>query len=275
MLGYLRKYISDSLFLPDTSLVDYLLMKPPVDNFSKQSAQYSLYRPRYPQALYEFLYSHISGKEAAWDCGTGNGQVAVELSRRMTHVWATDISENQLKQAPAITNITYIQTRAEQTDFPSNTFNLITIAQAIHWFDFEKFYQEVYRMAKPNALIAAWGYGLLHINSLLDPIVEAFYSDQIGNYWDSERKYIDEAYQTIPFPFKEIPSPGFAIEVSWTLPELEGYFNTWSSVQKYMAKHQHNPVTPFIEQLRAHWQTPTDRKTIRFPVFMRAGRIVK
>jgi SAM-dependent methyltransferase len=252
-----------------------LTMKPPLDNFSKQSAQYSIYRPTYPQALYDFLLSHTLGREAAWDCGTGNGQVAARLAQTFTHVWATDISENQLRQAPIIPNITYVHTRAEQTSFQANTFDLVTIAQAIHWFDFDKFYQEVYRTAKPHALIAAWGYGLLHIDAVPDPLIEAFYSDQIGNYWDSERKYIDEAYQTIPFPFEEIPTPGFTINVSWNLAELEGYFSTWSSVQKYMAIHQQNPVTNFIQQVKQHWHRPEEKKPIRFPVFMRVGRIVK
>jgi hypothetical protein len=250
-------------------------MKPPLDNFSRQSSQYALYRPRYPQALYDFLLSHTSGREAAWDCGTGNGQVAAELSKSFAQVWATDISENQLRQAPHIANISYLQTRAEQTQLPASRFNLITIAQAIHWFDFEQFYLEVRRTAIPNALIAAWGYGLLHIHPTIDPVIEAFYSEQIGQYWDSERRYIDDAYRTIPFPFEEIPTPGFSIEVSWTLSELEGYFNTWSSVQKYIATHQKNPVAEVIDRLRTHWQSEGERKVIRFPVFMRAGRIVK
>lgn len=250
-------------------------MKPLLDNFSKQSAHYALYRPTYPPALYDFLLSHTSAREAAWDCGTGNGQVAVTLSNIFSHVWATDISENQLKQAPVIPNISYVHTRAEQTSFASNTFDLITIAQAIHWFDFGKFYEEVYRTAKPNALIAIWGYGLLQIDPILDPIVDSFYSEQIGKYWDSERKYIDEAYRTIPFPFQEIATPGFEIEAEWNLTQLEGYFNTWSSVQKYIARHQVNPVQEVIHQIQPYWQPTEGKKQIRFPVFMRAGRIVK
>ncbi len=250
-------------------------MKPTLDNFSAQSAGYALYRPRYPQQLYNFLLGNVREKKAAWDCGTGNGQVAAELANAFEQVWATDISENQLKQAPALPNVTYVQTRAEQTTFPSDTFNLITIAQAIHWFDFDRFYQEVYRTAKAGALIAAWGYGLLRIDSQLDPLIETFYSEQIGRYWDSERKYIDEAYQTIPFPFPEIRAPAFAIEVYWNLAELEGYFNTWSSVQKYMAQHKQNPVNEIIEQLRPYWQPAEEKKLIRFPIFMRVGRIVK
>jgi ubiquinone/menaquinone biosynthesis C-methylase UbiE len=248
-------------------------MKPPIDNFSVQSAAYALYRPRYPEDVYHFLLSHIPEREAAWDCGTGNGQVAARLSQSFKHVWATDISENQLKQAPQVSNITYVHTRAEQTNLPDNAFDLITIAQAIHWFDFEQFYQEVRRTAKPHALVAAWGYGLLHINTTLDPIIEEFYREQIGQYWDSERRFIDSAYQTIPFPFKEISAPEFSIEASWNLHQLEGYFSTWSSVQKYIALHQKNPVADVINRLRPHWPDEEEKKRICFPVFLRAGRV--
>jgi ubiquinone/menaquinone biosynthesis C-methylase UbiE len=251
------------------------LMKPPVDNFSNQAAAYALYRPVYPKALYDFLLEQVTGREAAWDCGTGNGQVAARLSSSFKKVWATDISENQLRQARVLPNVTYLQTRSEQTNLPAHTFDLITVAQAIHWFDFERFYQEVRRTAKPQALLAAWGYGLLHINPAIDPVIEAFYSEQIGQYWDSERRYIDDAYQTIPFPFEEIPSPEFTLEVYWTLAQLEGYFNTWSSVQKYIAMHHKNPVTEVIANLQPHWQNASEKKRIRFPVFMRAGKLMK
>jgi SAM-dependent methyltransferase len=250
-------------------------MKPPVDNFSNQSAAYALYRPVYPEALYDFLLEQVTGREAAWDCGTGNGQVAARLSSSFKKVWATDISENQLKHAPVLPNVTFIQTRSEQTSFPAHSFDLITIAQAIHWFDFSRFYQEVYRIAKPQALIAAWGYGLLHISPTIDRVIEAFYSEQIGQYWEGERRYIDDAYQTIPFPFAEIPSPEFTLEVYWNLGQLEGYFNTWSSVQKYIALHHKNPVTEIIANLQPHWQNASEKKRIRFPVFMRSGKLMK
>ncbi len=70
------------------------------DSFSGHSAQYAQYRPHYPEAFYSFLVQLIPERNHAWDCGTGNGQVAVALSSYFKKVVATDISANQLAQAP-------------------------------------------------------------------------------------------------------------------------------------------------------------------------------
>src|SRR5689334_20990349 len=112
------------------------------DNFSSQSEKYQQFRPTYPDELYTFLFAQVDSKEVAWDCGTGNGQVAKELSKQFRLVYATDISENQIKNASRADNITYQVESAEQSSFPDKCFDLVTVAQAIHWFDFDAFYRE-------------------------------------------------------------------------------------------------------------------------------------
>jgi SAM-dependent methyltransferase len=250
-------------------------MKAMIDNFSIQAAQYVQFRPVYPQALLDFVMSQVHSRRAAWDCGTGNGQVAIQLAQSFEQVMATDISAAQLRQAPALANVTYLETRAEQTSFESNTFDLITVAQAIHWFDFERFYKEVHRTGRNGGIIAVWGYGLLQINPDIDRILNFFYDQEIGPYWDQERKYIDDHYHTIPFPFREIQSPNFAIQVQWNLSQLTGYLQTWSSVQKYIAAHGKNPVEGLLLELNANWSTPLEKKQVNFPLFVRIGYIDK
>ncbi|QHT68268.1 class I SAM-dependent methyltransferase [Rhodocytophaga rosea] len=250
-------------------------MKPLIDNFSAQSAQYLQFRPVYPQALLDFVITQVHSKKAAWDCGTGNGQVAIQLASSFGRVSATDISAAQLSQAPALPNLTYLQTRAEQTPFEPDSFDLITVAQAIHWFDFERFYQEVNRTGRKGGILAVWGYGLLQVNPEIDRVLMPFYKEKIGPYWDKERKYIDDHYQTIPFPFREIQAPTFAIQVQWDLSELTGYLQTWSSVQKYIFAHGENPVQALLLELRTHWLLPEEKKQVTFPLFMRIGYIDK
>jgi len=249
-------------------------MKPIIDNFSSQAAQYVQFRPVYPEVLIDFVINQVKSKKAAWDCGTGNGQVAIQLAKSFDKVIATDISSAQLNQATLLSNITYIQARAEQTTFEPSSFDLITVAQAIHWFDFENFYKEVKRTGRNGSNIAVWGYGLLEINPSLDRVLHTFYSQKVGPYWDKERKYIDDQYQTIPFPFAEIQTPHFSITVQWNLYELAGYLQTWSSVQKYIATHTENPVIELIEEVKPYWPA-TDKKEVTFPVFMRIGRVDK
>ncbi len=241
------------------------------DNFSKQADLYSRFRPGYPQKLYDFLIKLVTDKKAAWDCGTGNGQVAAKLAQYFEKVYATDASANQLANAVKKENIFYSVENADQTSFENNKFDLITVAQAIHWFDFEKFYEQARRTLKQESLIVVFGYNLMRINKEIDFIIDDFYKNIIGPYWDAERKYVDENYRTIPFPFKEIKTPDFMSEYEWTFEEVTGYLNTWSAVQHFISKNNQNPVGEIIEPLKKAWGGDQKRK-VSFPIFMRAGR---
>ena len=244
------------------------------DNFSTQSSQYALYRPFYPPELYHYLKSIIPHFERAWDCGTGNGQVAIALSSFFKTVYATDISSAQIQHASTAPNISYSVQPAEKTDFPDEFFDFIIIAQAIHWFEFEQFYAEVKRTSQRHAICCVIGYGRIEISPEIDRIIDHFYTVTIGKYWDPERKYIDENYQTIPFPFEEIIPPQFTNELSWTLEHLIGYLNTWSAVHHAIKKNGFNPVDHILSELKANWGD-TESKQVRFPLLIRIGKIHK
>ncbi|QEC69955.1 methyltransferase domain-containing protein [Panacibacter ginsenosidivorans] len=241
------------------------------DNFSKQSKAYAHFRPHYPATLYDFFYTHINSFDKALDIATGNGQVAAELSKKFNQVHATDISAKQLAEAPALTNVFYKIEAAEESSFPDKYFDLITIAQAIHWFDFDKFYTNAKRMLKPHGVIAVIGYGLLSVNSLVDPWLLHFYKNITGPYWDKERRYIDELYITIPFPFTEITPPALKMEYEWTKEQFIGYLNTWSAVQHFIKANNSHPLSAgLLQQLDQLW--PDNRLCkISFPLLLRAG----
>ena len=245
-----------------------------LDNFSGQAPQYAKHRPRYPQALYDFLLSEVRHRESAWDCATGNGQVATVLARYFHQVCATDASVAQLAQAEPATTlngapIEYRACMAEQTPFPDDSFNLITVAQALHWLNFDKFYAEVRRVMKPGGLLATWGYGLMRTPlPAVNALIGAFSTGTVGPYWDRERTYVDEAYRTLPFPFPELPHPEFQTEVTWTLEDCLGYLRTWSSVQKFIRAESYDPVEVLGARLTAEW---TVTETVTFPIFVRAA----
>ena len=243
------------------------------DNFSKQAGIYAKYRPSYPQSLFDFILKNVRQRQSAWDCATGNGQSAKVLARYFDHVFATDISQKQIDKADQVTNIYYSVQPAEKTNFADNAFDLVTISQALHWFATEEFYTEVKRVSKPGAIIAAWCYSLLNISPEVDKLVNLFYKETIGLYWDAERKYVDDAYKTILFPFEEIAVPAFTMEYNWTIEELAGYLNTWSALQKFITSNNHNPVSGLIKQIEPHWQN--ERMKITFPLHIRMGRIEK
>ena len=239
------------------------------DNFSTKSDEYARFRPGYPEEAYSFIRKQLLGREKAWDCATGNGQVAARLAEFFSDVYATDISVPQLMNAADRPNIHYSKQRAKKTSFPDGFFDLVTVAQAIHWFDFERFYKEVRRTLKPEGFIAVMGYGLFQSNDATNLVIDHFYREIIGSYWDEERRYLDEEYKTIPFPFEEIETPEFHHEMDWSLERVVGYLKTWSAVKHYEKENSENPVDLIYEALEKSFG---ERGKVVFPVLFRMGR---
>lgn len=241
------------------------------DNFSKQADLYAQYRPSYPQALIDHVVSLAPNRGTAWDVATGNGQVAQLLAPHFRQVIATDISERQLAHAPALPNVEYRLSPAEKTGFPDHGFDLVTIGQAIHWFDHGAFNAEVQRVIRPGGIVAAFGYPLVQSHSPLDEVIWDFYENTIGKYWDEERRHIDDGYQRIPFPFERIVMPRFEISYDWTFEQLSGHFRTWSAVQHYLLEHGEHPVDAFEPALRQAWGV-AERRTFVFEILTMVGR---
>lgn len=247
--------------------IDFNSMK---DNFSRGSQFYAKYRPAYPSALFSFLLELVKGRHTVWDCGTGNGQVASVLSGFFDRVYATDISRQQLNNAITKPNIQYSLQPAEKTNFSENMFDLITVAQAVHWFQFEKFYKEVNRTLKDEGIIAIMGYSLFRSNEETDSVIRDFYQNTIGPYWDKERQYLEEHYATIPFPFQEISTPPFEHTIEWKIEHLIGYLKTWSAVKHFIAKEGYDPVDNISRDL---YQSFGSKSVITFPIHLRIGKI--
>ena len=244
------------------------------DNFSVHARDYAQYRPDYPRELFEFILGLVKEKKIAWDCATGNGQSAKILAANFDTVYATDISQKQIDHAIDLPNVFYSVQPAEKTDFPDNYFDLVTVAQALHWFEFDKFYREVNRTLVNDGIIATWMYGLLEISPAINEIIhDKLYEGILGQYWDEERKHVDQAYRSIPFPFEEIQAPIFTRQVNWTIGELHGYLETWSAVQKFISKNNYSPVTGIIEEIARHWKGET--MSMDFKMHMKVGRIHK
>lgn len=238
------------------------------DNFSHNSSNYAQFRPTYPDEVFTFLKTILTGKKRVWDCATGTGQVAEKLTALFDHIEATDLSENQLKNAVSHPKIHYSLQIAEETHFPDDYFDCVTVGQAIHWFDFEKFYAEARRVLKPDGLLIVLGYGNIRAeNKEIQKAIRKLYSETLNGYWDAERHFIDENYRTIPFPFDEIPHPEFQIRNKWNHEQLLGYLNTWSAVKHYKDKRQMNPIDLIPPELPEFEQVE-----VTFPVLLRIGK---
>lgn len=243
------------------------------DHFSSASDRYAAYRPGYPATLFAWLASVCSGHDTAWDCATGSGQAALGLAPHFGRVIATDASAEQIRHAAPHPGVDYRVAPAESSGLPDRSVDLVTVAQAAHWFDLPRFYAEAARVLKPGGAIAVWGYGRMLLPGEMDALFQRFHAETVGPYWPPERALIDDAYRSLDFPFTEIQSPAFAIEVEWTLPRLLDYLSTWSAVKRYQAARGRDPLPALLAELRSLWGDPEAARALQWPLFLRAGHV--
>jgi SAM-dependent methyltransferase len=241
------------------------------DHFSTQSSDYAKFRPRYPQQLFDYLAGIAPSRQLAWDCGTGNGQAAVGLAALFDRVIATDASEKQIANAQSHKTVEYRVAPAENSGIGSEMIDLIMVAQALHWFDLDRFYAEARRVLKPDGVLAASAYNLLHIEPAIDEVVNRYYYEVVGQFWPPERKLVEQ-FADLPFPFREIDSPKFEMTASWKLDHLLGYLKTWSSTQRFIAAKGSDPLEQIVDALHTEWGDSRRTRVIVWPLIVRVGR---
>ncbi len=241
------------------------------DHFSKQAADYAIFRPAYPQELFAYLGTIAPSRQLAWDCGTGNGQAAVGLASEFDRVIATDASEKQIANAQPHEHVEYRVAPAENSGIESETIDLIMVAQALHWLDLDRFHAEARRVLKPDGVLAASAYNLLRIEPAIDEIANRYYYEVVGPFWPPERQFV-ERFADLPFPLDEIDAPKFEMTAQWSLEHLLGYLRTWSSTQRFIAAKGTDPLDQITNDLRSAWGKPQRTRSISWPLVVRIGR---
>lgn len=220
--------------------------------------------------MFEYLGSISPARELAWDCATGNGQAAIELANVFDCVIATDASEKQIENAAQNERIEYRVAAAEQSNLPVASFDLVMVAQALHWLNRDRFYPEVRRVLKENGVFAASAYNHLRIDQAINEIIKRYYYEIVGPYWPAERALIEQ-FAKIPFPFPERETPEFEIVAEWNLEHLMGYLWSWSSTQRFVAATNQNPLDQIANDLEKAWGDPRGTKRIVWPLMLRVG----
>jgi SAM-dependent methyltransferase len=243
------------------------------DHFSSIAAQYAEFRPLYPDELFEYLASLVVTRKLAWDCACGNGQATLPLAARFEHVVGTDASAAQIAAAAPHPRTEYRVAPAEQCGIAAACVDLITVAQALHWFEVERFYAEADRVLKPGGALAVWTYGGMRMpDEALDELLLQFNREVVGPYWPPERRLVDEGYRTLPFPYPQLEPPDFHMEQQWPLPRLLGYVRSWSATRRFAAHHGTDPVVDLARQLQAAWGDAEEGRRIIWPLSLRVGR---
>lgn len=243
------------------------------DHFSAVAGNYASFRPTYPAALFDWLAQAAPDRTLAWDCAAGSGQASHDLAGRFRRVIASDASAEQIAAATPHPAIDFRVASAEASGLADASVDLITVAQALHWFDLDRFYQEARRVLKPGGIIAVWSYGVLHLDDpLIDRAALHFYSEAVGPYWPPERRLVEEGYRSLAFPFAEMTPPSFTMEADWPLAQLLGYFGSWSATARYRAANGRDPVADVAQELLPLWGDPAVARRIRWPLALRVGR---
>lgn len=243
------------------------------DHFSTHSAGYAAYRPTYPASLADSLADLCQGTDTALDAGCGTGQLSVLLTKRFNCVVATDASPQQIEKAQPHPRVTYRVAPAEGSGLPDRSVDLVTAAQAAHWFDLPAFYVEARRVGRPGAILALITYGVIEADADVAPVIRHFYRDVVGAYWPPERRHVEDGYRSFDFPFEVLAPPSCAIEVQWRATDLIGYADTWSAVRSAEKVLGREPIERFQAEIAEAWGDPERRRTIRFPISFRIGRI--
>jgi ubiquinone/menaquinone biosynthesis C-methylase UbiE len=241
------------------------------NHFSEIADGYARYRPTYPDRLFSFLALQCAVRSMVWDCGAGSGQASTGLVRHFERVLASDVSLDQISRRTPRPRVDYLVCSAEQPAIATGTIDLVTVAQALHWFHHEEFYAEVRRVLRPGGKLAAWTYGLLSVDEPVDAVIQHLYTELLGSYWPARRQHVDAGYQTIPFPFEEIETPPFHMEWEADYHWLIGYLGTWSAVQAYWKKNRRDVRELVADDLKAAWGEPVDVRQVRWPIHLRVG----
>mmetsp|Transcript_6983 Transcript_6983/g.14473 ORF Transcript_6983/g.14473 Transcript_6983/m.14473 type:complete len:272 (-) Transcript_6983:1128-1943(-) len=262
-----------------------------VDNFSRNASKYARFRPRYPTELYDYLERVVNRDRASivvWDAATGNGQVAVDLAQRFSQVYATDASPQQIAHAFPHPQVIYSVCVSEATPFPPDHFDLVTVANAVHWFDIPKFFVEVQRVTRPGGVIAVWAYARLETSSeTVDGVIQWCFDDLLQSYVPEQWKIIWDGYR-FDFPFlpvsNDVPAesndeaePNFFVTGDLTLEDVVGFLMTTSPFCRFMEKNDKSSVEGLLDTVKTRleeaWPPNTTILTMQMPLIFRMGRV--
>lgn len=246
---------------------------PPSAHFRTGGNAYARYRPDYPPELAGLLAEPCAATGTALDVGCGTGQLTTVLAERFERVVGADTSADQLAHAEAHPNVDYRAGSAEALPVDDGSADLVVAAQAAHWFDLDRFYPEVRRVARPGAVVALVSYGVPYIEGPANAVFQRFYWQELPPFWPPERRHVETGYADLPFPFEPLEPPELSIRKAWPLADFLGYLGTWSASRRAVATGRADLFDTLAAELRRHWGDPQTPRPVVWPVSIRLGRV--
>jgi SAM-dependent methyltransferase len=247
--------------------------RPDAPDYSAVADAYARTRPHYPPELFAFLASLVEPRRLAWDCATGSGQAAVDLAEHFERVLATDLDAEQVARARAHPRVTYRVASAEKSGIASDSIDLVTVAAAVHWFDLERFFEEVRRVVRPGGVLAAWSYHVGHIEPPFDEAFAPFYRDVVAPYFAAGAKLVDDRYEGLELPGEPIVTERFHVIASWDLAHTLAFVDSWSGTHQYIERRGRSPVPLLARALEPLWGDPAQTRVLRWPLYLRVSRL--
>ncbi len=242
------------------------------DHFSGHAGAYADARPGYPDGLFDWLARQCLRTALVWDAGCGNGQASVALAAHFDAVFASDPSAPQIASAIANSRVRYAVEPAENCSLADDSADLVTVAQAYHWFAHDVFCSQARRVLRPGGVVALWTYADSTVSPDVDVVFDALNNGIVLEDWPPEREHVINRYRDLPFPFEPIDAPAFQMASAWTLPQYLAYLRSWSASQRHQKRTGRDPVSQIESEMAGAWGDPTAQRTVRWPLSLRVGR---
>ena len=182
------------------------------EKFTGKAQAYANARPGYPNEAMEYIKTFAPAGTVSADIGAGTGKFTELLARNGYEIYAVEPNADMREQL-SVTLASYPNTKivdgtAEATTLPDNNIDVITCAQALHWFDPDVFRAECRRIGKSDVLVIA------------------IYNNTPGGSSITHSKQSTDVFFKSP-TVREFPNPMFYTRESWL---------------QYMTSHSHDPL---------------------------------
>ncbi|MCJ8170730.1 class I SAM-dependent methyltransferase [Atopomonas sediminilitoris] len=239
--------------------------------FQAEACAYQRYRPDYPAELFAWLSQQCASQQRVLDIACGSGQASEAWRSHFDQVLACDLNLAGLQRSPAHSPVLYVQSAAERLPITDHSLDMISVAQALHWFATPTFYNEARRVLQPHGLISAWSYGFFSSGlPALDHALQHFHDHTLGAYWSAGREHVMQGYRHLPFPFTQHLTPTFNITRHWLAEELLGYLSSWSALAQYR-QHHADPLPALANTLHDIWPSSGERLCFTWPLCVLLG----